>query len=341
MVTPPKLVSAIWILIGLLPVGCPGEDPQDSSCGGGYGDFSQVMPKNWSVISQDLVDVTGTGEVQCAVLYRADVSPSNQHTPPVAGVVYGKDRGEPPNIYAYPLNLPEGFYLGEHQVTVSAAKVLSGTKYQELVIQDTTPENIIVEASIFSWEPGEKAEESRFQLRGWFRAEDGVFVETDRVTIRERLKDTRSQLVYRRVYRSTADKSYFKKGSQNLVDPETEMVSLAMPDDPTTARFPEKTVLAFYKNITDLNALTELLTQRALTALLNNQLRFGCAGIDRSQLERAWIEDIDWPRNGEIKPEVTVKKGKCRLKNGSVKEFTAINWQLERSEGRWWLTGTK
>jgi hypothetical protein len=46
-------------------------------------------------------------------------------------------------------------------------------------------------------------------------------------------------------------------------------------------------------------------------------------------------------QNGEIKPEVTVKKGKCELRNGSVKEFAAINWQLERSEGRWRLTGTK
>ena len=342
MVTPPRLVSAMWILIGLLLVGCDGGDPQGGSCGGGYGDFSQIVSKNWSVTSQILVDVTGTGEMQCAVLYGVDVSPSNQHTPPVAGVVYGKGKDEPPNIYAYPLNLPEGFYLGEHQVTVSVAKVLSGTKYLELIIQDKIPEDIVVEASIFSWEPREKAEESRFQLRGWFRAEDGVFVETDKVTIRERLKDTRSQLVYRRVYKSSEDKSYFKKGSQNLVGPETEVVPLVMPDDPTTARFPEKVVLEFYQRITDTQAIAPLLIHTPLTkltALLNNQ--YGCNGVDRSQIARAWVEDIDWPHNADIKPEVTVKKGKCQLKDGSVKEFANITWQLERNEGQWRLAGTK
>ena len=341
MLAPPRLVSAIWILVGLLLVGCDGRDQSGSTCGGGYGDFSQLVPKNWVVTSQVLVDVMGKGEVQCAVLYCVDTSSGNQHTPPVAGVVYGKGKGEPPNIYAYSLKLPEGFYLGEHQVTVRVAEVLSGADYEELVVEDRTPEKDIVEASIFSWQPAEKAEDSAFKLRGWFHAEEGVLVEVDQVIVQERLKDTRSQLVYRRVYKPREDKSYFKKDSQNLVDPETEVIPLVMPDDPTAAHFPEKTVLAFYKNITDSNALTGFLTQPALTALLNNQLRYGCNGIDRSQLERAWIEDIDWPRNSEIKPEVIVKKGKCKLKNGSVKEFTAINWQLERDEGRWRLTGTK
>ena len=341
MVASPRLVSAILILVGLLLVGCDGRDQSGSSCGGGYGDFSQVVSKNWVVTSQALVDVTGKGEVQCAVLYAVDTSSGNQHTPPVAGVIYGKSKGEPPNIYAYPLNLPEGFYLGEHQVTVRVAEVLSGADYQELIVEDRTPEKAIVEASIFSWQPAEKAEDSAFKLRGWFHAEEGVLFEADKVIVQERLKDTRSQLVYRRVYKPSEDKSYFRKDSQNLVDPETEVIPLAMPDAPTAARFPEKTVLAFYKNITDSNALTEFLTQPALTALLYNQLRYGCNGIDRSQLERAWVEDIDWPRNGEIKPEVIVKKGKCKLKNGSVKDFAAINWQLEKSDGRWWLTRTK
>jgi len=169
-----------------------------------------------------------------------------------------------------------------------------------------------------------------------------VFVETDKVTIRERLKDTRSQLVYRRVYKSSEDKSYFKKGSQNLVDPETEVVPLVMPDDPTTARFPEKVVLEFYQRITDTQAIAPLLIHTPLTkltALLNNQ--YGCNGVDRSQIARAWVEDIDWPHNADIKPEVTVKKGKCQLKDGSVKEFANITWQLERNDGQWQLAGIK
>ena len=47
MVTPPRLVSAILIPVGLLLVGCDGRDHSGSSCGGGYGDFSQLVPKNW------------------------------------------------------------------------------------------------------------------------------------------------------------------------------------------------------------------------------------------------------------------------------------------------------
>ncbi len=341
MIAPPRLVLATWILVGLLLVGCDGRDQSGSSCGGGYGDFSQVVPKNWVVTSQVLVDVTGKGQVQCAVLYAVDASSGNQHTPPVAGVVYGKSKGEPPNIYAYPLNLPEGFYLGEHQVTVRVAEVLSGADFQELVVEDRTPEKTIVEASLFSWQPAEKAEDSVFKLRGWFHAEEGVFVEVDQVIVQERFKDTRSQLVYRRVYKPREDKSYFKKDSQSLVDPETEVIPLVVPDDPTTARFPEKVVLEFYQHITDTQAIVPLLVHTPLTkltALLNNQY---CNGVDRNQIARAWVEDIDWPHNADIKPEVTIKKGKCKLKNGSVKEFTNVTWQLERNEGQWRLTGIK
>ena len=341
MVTPPRLVSATLLVIGLLLIGCDGGDPEGGSCGGGYGDFSHVVPKHWIVISQKPVNIPGENEM-CVVLYQVDVSSSGQHTPAVAGIVYALGTGEPPNIYAYPLNLPEGFYLGEHQLGVRAEKALTGLQDKQLIIEDMTPEQIVVEASIFSWEKADKPENSAYKLRGWFRADEGVSVEVDRVTVRERIKDTRSQLAYQRVYKSRENKSYFEAGSQDLVDPETEVISLAAPDDPATARFPEKVVLEFYQHITDTQAIVPLLIHTPLTkltALLNNQ--YGCNGVDRNQIARAWVEDIDWPHNADIKPEVTVKKGKCQLKDGSVKEFANITWQLERNEGQWRLAGTK
>ena len=135
-------------------------------------------------------------------------------------------------------------------------------------------------------------------------------------------------------------KNYYQPGSTELPAPvETDVISLAMSDDPTASPYPEKTVLAFYQSVKDDARLEQLMTPDALGLLKAGKLDYGCTP-DRGQLDRVLIQGIDWSSGTEAQPRILVG-GKCKLKDGSVKGMTAVYWQAgKNTAAKWRLEGT-
>ena len=351
MTTPQRgrdLVKSIgWaalILIGLVVSGCR---PAPVTCNGNFGG---LMPKDWSYIGQWPLDTDGKKQLDCVVLYRFDATKGGQKITPVGGVVYRQDHGRPRWIYPHPLVLPDNFYLGENTAAPSVADVISGSAGPELIIRDTDTAGTVIQASLFSWrdtqkdqpdvEPTTNPNVMNYKAIGLFRGNAGVTVEKDKVTVLTRRDNTRSQLADRRVYLPRDSTNYFKQGTFNLVDPsETDVVSLVVGDDPTASPYPEKTVLTFYQVVKDDAQLGNLMTPDALGNLKANKLPYGCP-VDRSKdLDRVFVQDLNWSLGTEAQPQVAVT-GQCRLKNGALQPMIQTTWQLEKNaEGKWRLKG--
>ena len=337
---------AALILIVLVLSGCR---PAPAACNG---NFVGLMPQDWNYIGQWALDTDGDKQLDCVVLYRFDAkSKEGQKITPIGGVVYRQDHGRPRWIYPHKLTPPSDFYLGETQVAPRVDNVLSGSPELELVITDTDKSGTIVQASIFGWRDTKSdqldADPSpdlmSYRVLGLFQGDAGVTVEKDKVTILVRRKDTRSQLADRKVYVPRADKkNYYNADSFDLPAPaETDLISLAMSDDPTTSPYPEKTVLAFYQNIKDNAKLGGLMKTDILTdtvnALQGKTPAYTCS-VARDQLDRMLVQDIKI-LGTEAQPQVAVT-GQCRLKNGTVQPMTPTTWQIEKNaEGKWRLKG--
>jgi hypothetical protein len=368
MVTPPRLVSAILLAISLLLIGCE-PDPvggaesvsstpvsgSDSASGSGLelcnlGIIAKLLPKDWAVVDKIPLDS------QCVVSYHFDVPTGGSKIAPVGGLVYRRDHNRPMDIRAYPLNLPGGPpYLGEHRVGAWIADVLSEVEGSELVIEDTNEDDIIVEASIFSWRLADKPAESVYESRGWFLGDGGVTVGKDKVTVLVRRPGTRSQLADRKVLRPRDKKSYYKKDSAALVDPETvDLVSLVVPADPATSEYPEKPVLAFYENLplTDTNKISSLIgPETSVPWLARNSAALGCLTDPQFKV---FVQDLDTRQapavplhtdsgKSVITDTVTVT-ALCMLNgNGTVKRTSVISWLVrwEEATDRWQLIQAK
>jgi hypothetical protein len=312
------------------------------------GNFSGLMPKDWSYIGQWPLDTDGKKQLDCVVLYRFDATKGGQKITPVGGVVYRQDHGHPRWIYPHLLTPPDNFYLGEGQVMPRADNVLTGSPEPELIISDTDKSGVIVQATIFGWRDTKKDQPDaapdpnamNYKPLGLFQGDAGVSVEIDKATVLVRRKDTRSQLAERRVFVPRGDKkNYYTGDSFELPPPiEIDLISLSMGDDPTVSPYPEKTVLAFYQAIKDDAQLDKLMTPDALGNLKVNKLPYGCP-LNRQDLDRVFVQDLDWNLGTEGQPEVAAT-GYCRLTNGALQPMTQTTWQLEKNaEGKWRLKG--
>jgi len=344
-----RLATLILISLVLAVSGCSTFMATKPTCNG---DFSGLMPKGWAFISQTPLDTDGVAPIECVVLYRFDTqTKEGQKITPVGGVVYRQDHGKPRWIYPHPLTPPGNFYLGERQVSARADNVLSGSPEPELVIEDRDAGGTVVQVSLFGWrdsktdqpdvEPSFNPDMMSYKPLGLFQGDGGVTVEKDKVTSLVRRKDTRSQLADRKIYLPRADKKnyYGQSITESLTAAETDVTSLAMGDDPTASPYPEKTVLAFYRDIKDDAKLEGLMTPDALGLLKANKLvAYGCV-FDRSQLDRPLVQTINWSGGTEAEPQVIVG-GKCKLKDGSVKDMPLVTWLFEKNtEGKWRLKG--
>jgi hypothetical protein len=205
---------------------------------------------------------------------------------------------------------------------------------RELIVEDRIG-SLIVEASIFSWSEEDKSEESQYESLGWFKGDGGVTIDLNRVTVRVRQRNTRSQLADRFVYKARDNKTYYQENSTKLVLPDmTDWVSLSMPEDPATSEYPEKVVLAFYQNITDANKLKGLMTSDAYEALQKSDAVFDCL----SQRTGALVKNMDYSQalsvpthteNSNISITVTVSATSTCLVNDrpSGKELK-LTWQV-------------
>jgi hypothetical protein len=346
-----RLLTLILVSLVLAVSGCSAVDRLTGAKPVCNGDFSGLMPQGWAFISQTPLDTDGVAPIECVVLYKFDTqTQEGQKITPVGGVVYRQDHGKPRWIYPHPLTPPGNFYLGERQVSARADNVLTGSPEPELIIEDRDANGTIVQISLFGWRDNKKdqldADPSfnpdimSYKPLGLFQGDGGVTVEKDQVTILVRRKDTRSQLADRKVYLPRADKKnyYGQNVTDTLTVAETDITSLAMGDDPTASPYPEKTVLAFYQNVKDDAKLEGLMTPDALGLLKANKLAYGCVS-DRAQLDRVLVQAINWDAGTEAAPQVMVG-GKCKLKDGSVKDLPVTTWLLEKnSEGKWRLKG--
>jgi hypothetical protein len=346
-----RLLTLILVSLVLAVSGCSAVDRLTGAKPACNGDFSGLMPQGWAFISQTPLDTDGVAPIECVVLYKFDTqTQEGQKITPVGGVVYRQDHGKPRWIYPHPLTPPGNFYLGERQVSARADNVLTGSPEPELIIEDRDANGTIVQISLFGWRDNKKdqldADPSfnpdimSYKPLGLFQGDGGVTVEKDQVTILVRRKDTRSQLADRKVYLPRADKKnyYGQNVTDTLTVAETDITSLAMGDDPTASPYPEKTVLAFYQNVKDDAKLEGLMTPDALGLLKANKLAYGCVS-DRAQLDRVLVQAINWDAGTEAAPQVMVG-GKCKLKDGSVKDLPVTTWLLEKnSEGKWRLKG--
>ncbi len=335
------------IVIGLVLAlsGCSAFTLAKPTCNG---DFSGLMPKGWAFISQTPLDTDGVAPIECVVLYRFDTqTKEGQKITPVGGVVYRQDHGKPRWIYPHPLTPPGNFYLGERQVSARVGNVLSGSPEPELVIEDRDAGGTVVQVSLFGWrdskkdqadvEPSFNPDMMNYKPLGLFQGDGGVTVEKDKVTSLVRRKDTRSQLADRKVYLPRADnKNYYGQSiTESLTVAETDVTSLAMGDDPTASPYPEKTVLAFYRDFKEDAKLEGLMTPDALGLLKANKLAYGCTPPDRAQLDRVLVQAINWNGGTEADPQVIVG-GKCKLKDGSVKDMPVTTWLFEKNQERKW-----
>jgi hypothetical protein len=349
MCAPRRFIAALLILVGVMLSACDEPSvmfatPTPTPCDV---DFRDLVPTGWVPIKTFVIKTGGLGpESQCAVVYRLDAQKDPQKVAPFEAVVYRRDHGEPPrSILAYPLRLPERFYLGEHNVNVKVPTdtLITGTEWPQVVVEDWDPDGIIVEASLFQWYDLEyknpfapyDPNKMNYKLVGWFMGEGGVTVEQNRVTVRERIAGSRSRLANRKIYvPHNQTKTYYKPNSDKLVDPETDLIALVECTDPNAACYPERTVLAFYQAFQDNSALEGLMKPEALEALKDGKLKYGCAS-NRADVERALVQDITIQ---DAQSRVTVTKGQCKSKEGRLTAMPRVVWTLERNkEGKWLL----
>ncbi len=337
MLTLRRLGVVILVALGALLAACRGR-PQACTA-----DFSKLIPSGWTFVSQISVDTDGSGTPQCVVFYRFDTqTKEGRKITPIGGIVYRQDHGRPRWIYPVPLTVPNNFFLAEAGVTARAADVLSGQDGPELVVEDKATDGTIVEASIFTWRDNKKGDpdaqpdlgQMSYKPLGSFVGDGGVTVEKDKVTVLTRRRDTRSQLADRKIYYPRDNKNYYKPNTGDLVDSvESDIVSLTESDNPVTSPYPEKMVLALYRNLTNDGQLAKLMSAGGLQGLQNGRVSYGC-NVDRGQVDRVLIQTLDWTHGTEAQPLVTVL-GKCKLKDGSMRDMTATIWPLAKVEGKW------
>jgi len=326
-------------------------------------DFRDLVPTGWVPVNRFVVETGGLGpKSQCAVLYRVDAQDNPNKIAPVEGVIYRRDHGEPPrSILAYPLRLPGRFYLGEHNVnvytgtlitnTLTTSALITDTGWPQVVVEDWDPAGIVVQISLFQWYDLEyknpfapyDPNKMGYKLVGWFMGEGGIQVGQNVITVAERITETRSRLAYQKVYTpNLIGKTWSYSQLENSfkrVNPDTVgMIAQVECKDPNAACYPERTVLAFYQDLHNEDALEGLMTPTAYGLLTSKNLKYGCSP-DRSQVDRALVQDIKF-QDGDPQSRVTITKGQCKSKDGRFTPMARVVWTLERNkEGKWQLNG--
>ena len=353
MFAPQRFIAALLILASLALPAC--DDSQfifvtatPTPCDG---DFRDLVPTGWVPIKRFVVETGGLPPPsQCAVLYRVDAQQDPEKIAPVEGVIYRRDHEEPPRpIHAYPLRLPGGYYLGEHNVNVRVDKVIASADRPQVIVEDWDLEGNIVEASIFQWydaledQPTAPQDSGKmyYKLVGWFTGEGGVKVELDQVTAKDRIAGSRSRLAHEKVYKPNVQtRSYYQPGNGKLVEPDTNVISLVECAGPDAMCYPEKTVLDFYQNLHNADFLKGIMTAGAFESLQKNgsKFKYGCSS-SLDQVERAFVQDIKI-QGSDDKPQI-VASVKCKAVNGSLSKPVAVTWTLERNKDGKWLLNIK
>ncbi|MCB9077324.1 MAG: hypothetical protein H6631_07015 [Anaerolineaceae bacterium] len=210
-----------------------------------------------SVIRQD---TDGDGTREWVVFYRFDLQDG---TSPIKGVIYDSDRGNPPVVFPYQLQVPSRDYLSDQPraLDFSTADVVidqngeNNTDVSELLISDDNTLSIF--RFVQNSEPWDFPRDAppRYQAIGFFRGTGSVSFDsqTKNVTVIDRDGFERSQLAVRSIYQLQPNNTYWDTFDPLLASAELAAPIISTidffeepPNDIYSSTFPEKIVLAFY-----------------------------------------------------------------------------------------------
>jgi len=220
----------------------------------------QDLRDNLAVANVERVDTDGDNADEWVVYYKFNVRDS---TGPLQVVIYDNDRGNPPVIFPYVLRAPGRDYLSEGGASLEMESVTTdqngqdGKDLQEILVHGDR------ELAIFRFQQNSEAWDfprdapPRYQPIGFFRGSGGVQfdAETKNVTVIDRGKYSRSQLIVRSIYRlNETTNTYWGQQygpsdlDRTLAAPIFSTVDFlgGPPQDIYSAAFPEIIVMAFY-----------------------------------------------------------------------------------------------
>ncbi|MBN1579208.1 MAG: hypothetical protein JXA89_00790 [Anaerolineae bacterium] len=281
-----KLVAILFVAVVLLVL-LPGCAPEDKRL-----DFEKIWPSEWQVYDIYRLDTNADNQKDWVILYNFDPKEKSAFTP-VGGYIYHA-RGEPPIVYPYELSAPGwGTFLGEGKSSIELQEILldaGGTK-PKVVYKSVNSDGITTRVAIFQWQdhakselvaPDDNAETGQwYRCLGKFEGEAGVKLDPTQVTVWEP-KNDRSQLAIRKIYYPQAG-SYMV--GDDLKDPSQQCLDFAygQPQNVDTSPYPDKVLMAFYRNFTTEEAFS-FLTEEAQKSLRNP--------LPDSQ----WAQIAPWPR---------------------------------------------
>ncbi|MCB0209250.1 MAG: hypothetical protein KDJ52_07965 [Anaerolineae bacterium] len=210
-----------------------------------------------SVQSVRREDTDGDGENEWVVFYKFDLQNGKS---PVKGVIYDSDRGNPPVVFPYQLQVPDRDYLSEGtDPRPPDFDLLEVTSFpdepqnvNELMVSDTN--RISIFRFVQNSEPWDFPRDAppRYQPIGSFFGDGGVEYDstTKNVTVVDRNGYERSQLAVRSVYElNPVTNTYWDNfDAAALAAPVISTIDFyeEPPQDIYNTAYPEKIVLAFY-----------------------------------------------------------------------------------------------
>jgi hypothetical protein len=304
-------------------------------------DFTKILPEELRSQQVTLLDTDNDGHLEWVLFYQYDVieGQTGRQFSPIAGVVYNADVPEgikePPVIFPYPLHPPDENYLGENRCDVRMADVISKNDGPEVVVESIDASGLITDAAIFTWRGDEEAGAGSrgYKCLGFFRTRGQVEVSTDQVIVRERT-DERSQLAVRHLYQPQ-NGSYL--GEHNQLRPAVESsveFAFGKPRDVANSPYPEKIVLAFYKDINTDVAL-DYLSKAGRERLTRGELDLG-APWARSRIDKALVRELRYvpPSPGSLDAGVSIRVS-FRSTTGEESGVVELTWVLVQEEGLW------
>lgn len=226
--------------------------------------FENAIPERLqdSINVQSVIryDTDGDGTREWVVFYRYDLQ---NGLSPIKGVIYDSDRGNPPVVFPYQLQVPSRDYLSDHPSTLdfTTAAIVSdqnganNTDVNEILISDDSTMSMF--RFVQNSEPWDFPRDApaRYQAIGFFRGSGGVSfdAQTKNVTVIDRDGYERSQLAVRSIYQLQSNNTYWDTFDPLVLSAELAAPIISTvdffehpPADIYNTPFPEKIVLGFY-----------------------------------------------------------------------------------------------
>ena len=298
--------------------------------------IDEVLPDGWEYLNTYRLDPNRDGKLEWIIVYRFDLAEKKASSGPMGAIIYQPDEESPPNIRAHNLRPPDGDYLCECNCVFEMKSVLSGHEGDELVIKDRCNEEIS-RLTIFQWASDAKA----YVPRGHF-IDDRIEIDQDVVTTTERV-ESRAQLVMVKTYHPDAGKTYYQSDSQTPMPYTREALDFChgVPKDVCCSPYPEKVVLAFYKDYKNDEKASTYFSDSARQRTGSCDAReCGCTAR-RYEIDRVRVLKLDpGPDDTQDQDRATVDAWiVCDLKSGMTGESNHVRWDLVREDGRWRLDG--